>query len=90
MASNFCIYSHDKKKCLELKMMGDFDGTAAFELIHFLNKKGRRFSKVVIDTSNLSKVYPFGRVILENNKYLLCKNICLEFMGNNADKLLPN
>jgi hypothetical protein len=36
MASNFRIYCHQNKDNLHLKLMGDFDGSSAYELINTL------------------------------------------------------
>jgi hypothetical protein len=40
MASNFRIYCHQNRDNLHLKLIGDFDGSSAYELINLLKNYG--------------------------------------------------
>lgn len=60
MALNFKIICHKSSKNLHLKLMGDFDGSSAYELINTINKYRGNTGKVFIDTCSLLSVHPFG------------------------------
>ena len=79
MASNFKILMHQRGENLNLILLGDFDGTSAFELLHVLKEKGHGVQRVIIDTNNLSKVYPFGQGVLEKR---------LSELGTDGQKLV--
>jgi anti-anti-sigma regulatory factor len=79
MASNFKILMHQRGESLSLILLGDFDGTSAFELLHVLKEKGHGVQRVIIDTNNLSQVYPFGQGVLEKR---------LSELGTDGQKLV--
>lgn len=60
MASNFKIIRHQNFDNLHLKLLGDFDGTAADELINALMSCDPSHGKVFIHTSSLKSMHPFG------------------------------
>jgi anti-anti-sigma regulatory factor len=78
-ASNFKILMHQSGESLNLKLSGDFDGTSAFELLHVLKEKGRDVQSVIIDTSTLGRVHPFGQGVLRKR---------LSELGSDGEKLL--
>ena len=90
MAKNFKISTHRNNENLHLKLMGDFDGTSAFELLNVLKREIDRTSKVFIYTSSLRNIYPFGLNVFHNNLNVL-KGKCVElvFTGENACRLAP-
>jgi len=90
MANNFRISTHRNDENLHLKLMGDFDGTSAFELLNVLKGKSDRTSKVFIHTSGLRNIYPFGLNVFHNNLNVL-KGKFAEFVftGENACQLAP-
>jgi len=90
MAKNFEISTHRNDENLHLKLMGDFDGTSAFELLNVLKRKIDRTSKVFIHTNGLRNIYPFGLSVFHNNLNVL-KGKCVElvFAGENACRLAP-
>jgi len=90
MAKNFKISTHRNNENLHLKLMGDFDGTSAFELLNVLKREIDRTSKVFIYTSSLRNIYPFGLNVFHNNFNVL-KGKCVEFVftGENACRLAP-
>ena len=67
MASNFKIFSHQNSDNLHLRLMGDFDGTSAYELIRTLEKYNGNTGRVFIHTCTLSSVHPFGLNVFQKN-----------------------
>jgi anti-anti-sigma regulatory factor len=60
MAVNFRIVKHQNSDALHFKLLGDFDGTSADELVNTLLSCKRRHGKVFIHTSGLKSMHPFG------------------------------
>lgn len=60
MALNFKIIRHQNSENLHLKLIGDFDGTSADELINALRSSRGIHGKIFIHTSSLKSVHPFG------------------------------
>jgi hypothetical protein len=90
MASNFKILIHRKNRKVNLKLVGDFDGTAACELLNVLKDKGPEATKVVVDASRLKEVYPFGVDTFQNNlHHLKDLPMRLVFVGENAAAIEP-
>jgi len=90
MAQNFKISTHRTIDNLYIRLMGDFDGNSAFELLNALweNLNGAKF--ILIDTYKLKEVYPFGREVFYYN-FLKIKNQRkrIRFVGPNALQLAP-
>lgn len=90
MAANFQISHRKKQKDLHLRLSGDFDGSSAYELIHYLKDNCDHVGKIMIDTQSLRKVYPFGTHILKKNLHVLNrKSKHIEFLGKNAVQIAP-
>jgi hypothetical protein len=68
MANNFRVdvIGGDMKR-LNLKILGDFDGTSAFRLLNVIEKKGGSASRITIDTDGLRSVNTFGSDIFRAN-----------------------
>ena len=82
MAMNFKIVQLKGKNSVQLNLGGDFDGTSAHELINALKICARHVDKVFIDTSGLTLVHPFGRIVLHRNLSGLCgRCVNLVFLG---------
>jgi len=60
MASNFRIFFHQNRDNLHLKLMGDFDGSSAHQLINILKEQNGNVNNIFINTCNLSSMDPFG------------------------------
>jgi hypothetical protein len=90
MASNFRISAHRKNNRLDLRLVGDFDGTSACELLNFLEEHCESPVRVCLQTQGLKEIYPFGVDTFRNNLYHL-KNrpIRLVFAGKNASRIAP-
>jgi hypothetical protein len=84
MAGNFKISFRQKKRRLYLKLSGDFDGSSAFELLHFLKENCSKYRKVFVRTTYLTNIHRFGRDVLLNNlRFLPCHSHII-FCGENA------
>lgn len=67
MASNFRILFHRNSDNLHLKLAGDFDGSSALELLNVIKQKCSGASKVIIHTSSLKNIHPFGLATFQQN-----------------------
>ena len=92
MASNFRITAHRNRESLHLKLMGDFDGSSACQLLNFLKTGSNGACKVIINTSGLKNIYPFGSDTFLRNLRDFNSNSRrpqLLFMGENAGQITP-
>jgi hypothetical protein len=90
MASNFRISIYRNSDSLELKLMGDFDGTSACELLNVLKEKCNVANRIFVNTSGLKDIYPFGQDTFRNRLYLLKdRPFRLLFIGENATRIAP-
>lgn len=90
IAKSFKISVHRNSENLHLKLMGDFDGTSAHELLNSLKRYSKRTSKVFIHTSCLRNTHPFGvHVFHDNLDVLNGHSLTLVFTGENASQLVP-
>ena len=88
MASNFKILIHRNSDNLHLKLMVDFDGTSAHQLLNLLSKNSPKASRIFIHTSCVKSIVPFGRSVFLNNLHLLKgKPAHLVFTGERASEL---
>jgi len=60
MALNFKININRTNDNLYIRLMGDFDGSSAWELINAISENLNNSKFIQIDTGKLKKVYPFG------------------------------
>jgi hypothetical protein len=89
MARNFKVSIQRKNATLHLKLTGDFDGASAFDLLEALRENCRGIESVIIDTTGLKEVYPYGRDIFCNNlRGFLDKSVGLAFTGPNEEKIM--
>lgn len=91
MASNFRISMHRNSDNLHMKLLGDFDGTSAWQLINVLKKNTGGVYRVIIHTSSLKNICPFGRDTFRQN-LLELKSIPAHvmFTGENASQIAPD
>ncbi len=89
MAPNFKIFSHQNSDNLHLKLMGDFDGSSAYELIHTLEKYHDNTGRVFIHTCALSSVHPFGLNIFQKNGSIKKLSQSLTFTGEYGATIAP-
>jgi len=90
MASNFKMLRHYDGDSLHLKLMGDFDGTSAYQLTNILKKNQSGIGKVFVHTAGLKHIYSFGCGIFHYN---ICRSKKLVpgliFTGENAEQIAP-
>ncbi len=91
MAANFRISVHRNSENLHLKLTGDFDGSSALQLINLLKKSsGKGVYKIIIHTSCLNNIFPFGRDTFLTNLYPVNDQTPrLLFTGKNANQIAP-
>jgi hypothetical protein len=90
MACNFKISSHLNGDNLHLKLIGDFDGSSAWELINVLKKNTNNVFKVIIHTNSLKSIYPFDRDIFRQKlRDMNRRSFHLLFTGENASEIAP-
>lgn len=88
MAENFQIATKKINDQAFIIISGDFDGSSAFELINFINSSCPECNQIVVNTSKLNKIHPFGRKIFKSKEYLF-KNSSKQvvFTGGHAKEL---
>jgi hypothetical protein len=91
MAHNFKMSIHRTIDNLYIRLMGDFDGSSAWELINAIRENLNNFKFIQIDTSKLKKVYPFGREVFKSNLLNVTdERIRIQFSGSNALRIAPH
>jgi anti-anti-sigma regulatory factor len=88
VACNFRILFHENSESIHLKLMGDFDGSSAHELLNTIKTCSRHVRRVFIHTSGLKDVNSFGKAVFHNNFHQL-KRSDTEFIftGENGKSL---
>jgi len=90
MASNFKISIHRNSDNLHLKLRGDFDSSSAYKLLNVLKKSSNGSRRVIIHTSTLKNIVPFGRDVFQKNLSIIGeKSLPLVFTGEHAILLAP-
>ena len=90
MASNFKIFSHQNGDNLHLKLVGDFDGSSAWELLNVLKKRTKNVFRVIIHTNSLKSIYPFARETFRQNlSNMNRRSFRILFTGENASEIAP-
>ncbi len=91
MAHNFRINTHQTTDNLHINLLGNFDGSSAYELLNLLKDNLNSTKRILIDTNNLKKIYPFGREVF--NRYFLKLRkyrIRVQFVGFNAFQIVTS
>lgn len=90
MALNFRMSVRRSKVGLNLRLIGDFDGASAHELLNVLAERCHGLRKAVINTEGLQRVYPFGVDTFHKNLHVLKVAPCgLVFIGEKAAAIAP-
>lgn len=90
MASNFRISVHRNSDNLHLKLMGDFDGSSAWEVLNMVKKRSKGVCRVIIHTNALRHINPYGRDTFQEN--LRQRNeypVSILFTGDHARQIAP-
>jgi hypothetical protein len=81
---------HRRIDKLTIRLVGDFDGSSAWELINTIRENLNNLKFIQIDTGELKMVYPFGREVFRNNLFnAKNKRIRMQFSGPNARQIAP-
>jgi anti-anti-sigma regulatory factor len=90
MATNFTISFHRNSENVHLKLIGDFDGSSAYDLLQALKKYGHDTSRVFIHTSSLRNIHSFGLSVFHDNLKLLGdQSLELVFTGDYGPRFVP-
>ena len=90
MACNFRILLHQNTDSVHLKLIGDFDGSSAHELLNTIKTYSTNANKVFIHTDGLKAVHPFGKAVFHNNFHEVTKqDVIFIFTGENGNTLEP-
>lgn len=90
MARNFAISIHRNGESVHLKLIGDFDGSTAYDLLHALKKYGHGASRIFVHTCSLRSIHPFGLSVFHDNLKLLGnRSLELVFTGDNGPRFVP-
>jgi len=90
MARNRKIFVHRNSEYIHMKLVGDFDGSLAYELLNLLKKNRTAASKIFIHTNCLKTVYSFGREVFHKNlNNINGLSAQLLFTGEYASQLIP-
>ena len=87
MASNFRIFSHRNSDNLHLKLMGDFDGSSAHQLINILKEQNGNVNNIFIHTCNLYSMDPFGVEVFQKSFSVNSLSDRLTFTGEYSDEM---
>jgi hypothetical protein len=91
MAESFKIVMHENSENLHLRLIGDFDGSSAFQLLEVLKDRAHAVQKVFIHTSGLGKIHPFGQGVFEKRASELKEELeKIHFTGDKAESVSPD
>ena len=82
MSEKFQLSSCLTKNILHLHLLGEFDGSAACELIKKIEEDGSGASNILVDTTGLRSIHPFGKTVFQNRIGSLSRKLFgLTFIG---------
>jgi hypothetical protein len=81
MATNFRIHINKHRGAHHIKLVGDFDGSSAFELINMLKTHFGKSGKITVDTSGLFSILSFGVDVFKKNFALNKRDYGVAFTG---------
>lgn len=91
MALSFRIVMYENSENLHLRLVGDFDGSSAFELLEVLKDRAHAVQKVFIHTGDLREIHPFGQGVFEKRtSELREESQKLYFTGDKAQLIAPD
>ena len=90
MACKFRISAQRNSKKLVVSLEGDFDGSSAYQLLNYIRRNIHKRSRVVINTSRLKDICPFGKYVFQNNfDFTDSPFVDFVFTGDKASELAP-
>jgi len=66
MTTNFRIERDDQGPELHLRLSGDFNGRSAKRLLEAISTGGKSYPRVIVHTSGLDQIHPFGRSVFNS------------------------
>jgi hypothetical protein len=82
MSAKFQLSGCLTKNILHLHLLGEFDGSAACELIKKIEEDSSGAAKILIDTTGLRSIHPFGKTVFQNRIGSLSRKLFgLTFVG---------
>ena len=89
MGSYFRVSVRRKKKNMHLRLIGDFDGSSAYQLVDKLKEYCNKSDHVIIDTDALGEIHTFGLNILSYHMLKLKGPLSnITFVGEYADRMI--
>ena len=89
MGSYFRVSVRRKKKNMHLRLIGDFDGSSAYQLVDKLREYCVKSDHVIIDTDALREIHTFGLNILSYHMLTLKGPLSnVTFVGEHADRMV--
>ena len=89
MRSYFRVSARRKKKNVHLRLIGDLDGSSAYQLIDVLKEYCSKSDRVIIDTNSLREIHTFGLNILSYHMLKLKGPLSnITFVGEYADRMI--
>jgi hypothetical protein len=90
MASNFRVSTQKKSESVHLQLIGDFDGSSAWQLFDIIENGCKSANKVFIHTDTLNQIHPFGCSTFHKHLNILKRySKQIVFTGEYASKLSP-
>jgi hypothetical protein len=90
MAAGFRIVMQENSEDLHLRLVGDFDGSSASELLEVLKDRAQAVQRVFVHTSGLREIHPFGQGVFEKRTSELREELeKIYFTGDKARLLAP-
>ncbi len=90
MARNFKIQTSGTDRTFFFDLIGDFDGSSAFELLNLLQEKIETpRHKAYVNTSRLKSIHPFGRDVFKRNLSSITHISNIIFTGAFAPEISP-
>jgi len=89
MGSYFRMSVRRRKKILHLRLIGDFDGSSAYQLVDKLKEYCIKSDHVFINTDALREIHTFGINILSYHMLKLKGPLSnITFVGENAERMV--
>ena len=87
MSEKFELFGYRTNDILHLKLLGEFDGSSACELVKKIKEDGPGTSKIIVDTTEVRSIHPFGRVVLQNRLGQVSRKLIgLTFKGKHKNQ----
>jgi hypothetical protein len=87
MVPKFEMSSHRADGILHLQLAGEFDGSSACELVNKIKEDCFGASRVLVDTTGIQSVHPFGIIVLRNSLGQVTRRLIgLTFTGKHKNQ----